>query len=129
MKKEILEKTMNYIQQHPITRNMYISSETEPKFDGTDSFCYCAVGFILKEVGVSDEELFELDAVAGDSEPISVLGIMNPNVEDHKKNTFLIEIKQKLIQNGFNEDELNQIQSYNDAKNKVELLNYLQKLI
>ncbi len=104
MREYALNKLKEYVQGDKILRCEYISP--------TQNNCYCAVGFLLREAGVTDSELYNL------SQDRAFVACYQDGA-----------IEQKMLQRlDMNLLEMTLLQETNDRCTKEELLDVIERL-
>ena len=114
-KVELFKKSMGHFQVNPPIQNAYIRQHGEKK-------CHCAVGFVLKCAGLSDEELESLHLPDGTG--LDILAVRDKRNEKpvYEKAVSLLE------EHGFHKWDMYWLQTTND--NRAEhLLSYQNEVV
>jgi hypothetical protein len=113
-KRELLLATKKNIEENGFVTCKY--------YDPNEN-CYCAVGYVLKELGMTDNELLVL---GGDAIDFVINGIAN--VPDELRNRVI-----EVVENsGFTTEEITNLQYENDCtrdSNKTKILTYIDEQI
>lgn len=120
---EILEQLLLKIEKKPPIKELYINKGKN----------YCSIGYILKLCGIEDKTIKNLNSAHIDhpDKLIGISDIINNNQDDCKKEFHedMNKLQEVLKTYNFNEDELEDLQYFNDKKSIEEIIELVKKMI